>query len=310
MTQAVAQSPSLPQSRIMAQRYKFIFVLLAWPLYLFFLPLAWARLGAWTLFLLVFPGIYLFTWAGYLMHESWHKYIPNWPSNFFYHAFAYGLLTDPQVYHMLHGTHHAKVNTWEDMEFHPLGRIENVHLRRLYNWAEVLLGVAFLEIVALFVVPRHPEYKAKYSRGKLALSVLAWSVFLGGLGAASAYAFGLSAPQVILPYLLQIWLGSFILHQSQLVEHGNLIVPGDFHERNIKTHNLSSKTLAGKLFLFLTHNDSREHVLHHTLVRVYSRPFPGAVPLPENAVVITFGDYLKILGGILLGYAPEAEEIH
>ena len=298
---------AIPARRVLAQRWKFIFVLLAWPAWLFALPLIWSWIGAWTLLLLVFPGIFLFTWTGYLMHESWHKYVPKWHHAFFYNVFAFMLLTDPQIYSMLHGAHHAQVNTWKDVEFHPLGRIANVHLRRLYNWGEVVVGVAFLSLVAMFAVPRLPEYKERFSRPKQLLAILIWALFLGGVGAASGYAFGLGPWQVVVPFVLQIWFGSFILHQSQLVEHGNLIVEGDFKERNIRTHNLSDRTLAGKLFLFLTHNDSHEHVLHHTLVRVYSRPFAGAIPLPGDAVVITFGEYLKILWGMLLGHAPEGE---
>ena len=54
-----------------------------------------------------------------------------------------------------------------------------------------------------------------------------------------------------------------------------------------------------KLFLFLTHNDSREHVLHHTLVKVYSRPFPGQVPLPQECFFITLRNYLQIAWGMI-----------
>jgi len=39
-----------------------------------------------------------------------------------------------------------------------------------------------------------------------------------------------------------------------------------------------------KVFFFLTHNDSREHVLHHTMTKNYLRTFPNTVPLQENAV--------------------------
>jgi hypothetical protein len=55
------------------------------------------------------------------------------------------------------------------------------------------------------------------------------------------------------------------------------------------------------IYLFLTHNDSREHVLHHTLTSIHSRPFPGGIPLPDEAVMITVGDYLRILGQLLIG---------
>jgi uncharacterized membrane protein len=52
---------------------------------------------------------------------------------------------------------------------------------------------------------------------------------------------------------------------------------------------------------FLTHGDAYEHVLHHTLVNIYSRPFPGSVPLPKGAVWITMGEFLGVLRDMVLG---------
>jgi fatty acid desaturase len=211
------------------------------------------------------------------------------------------LLTDPQVYRILHGRHHAEVNSWEDHEFHPLGNIQRVSWRRLYNSLEILFGVVFVVVVLALVVPRHPLYRAKYRRASQWFSLAVWVAFLTGVGFASGVALGVSAKQVIVAYALMYGLGSFFLHQSQLVEHGNLIVAGEWSQRNLKTRNLRRRTLLERVFLFLTHNDSREHVLHHTLVRVYSRPFPGRVPLPPQAVVVSLREYLGILGDMVLG---------
>ena len=99
----------------------------------------------------------------------------------------------------------------------------------------------------------------------------------------------------ILTFLLTFWLGSFIIHHDQLIEHGNLIIQGDYHQRNIASRNLKNKTVFEKLFHLLTHGDTREHVLHHTAVAVYSRPFPGKVPMPADAVYISLKDYAAIL---------------
>jgi len=49
------------------------------------------------------------------------------------------LLTDPQLYKMLHGSHHMNVNSWEDRELHPLGKISDLVLRMIYNYVEVIL---------------------------------------------------------------------------------------------------------------------------------------------------------------------------
>ncbi len=86
-----------------------------------------------------------------------------------------------------------------------------------------------------------------------------------------------------------------IRNHDQLVEHGNLIIQGDYNQRNVGSRNLRNDTICQKLFHFLTHGDTREHVLHHTLVAVNSRPFPGRIPMPSNAVYISLRDYAGIL---------------
>ncbi len=292
---------SIPEARLRRLAIYNYLVLFLWPVYLFLLPPVFNfNLGLGILYM-VFPGLYLFTWVGFLMHESWHKYLPNVSNRFFYNAFALMILTDPQLYNILHSSHHGQVNTYEDAEFHPLGKIESRAVRIVHNWLEVVFGIAFLVVAANLTVPRNPVYAKKYRWWKLPASALAWAIFFGGIGWLSHLAFGVSLGRVLLANLLSFWLGSFFLHQSQLVEHGNLFVEGTFKERNLYTRNLRSDTLAEKLFLFLTHNDSHEHVLHHTLTRLHTRPFPGLIPLPEGAVWIGLGDYLRILGRMLVG---------
>lgn len=105
----------------------------------------------------------------------------------------------------------------------------------------------------------------------------------------------------MLSFAISIWLNSFILHQSQLIEHGNLYVDGTFEQRNIWTRNLRPDGLAEKVFLFFTHGDSQEHVLHHTRTKYYLCPFTGTVPMPERAMYINLLDYMKILGRMLAG---------
>jgi fatty acid desaturase len=250
---------------------------------------------------MVFPGIYLFTWVGYLMHECWHKYVPNVSSGLLYNLYSWELITDPQLYRLSHGLHHSQVNSYDDLEFHPVGRIASRIWRSVYNILEILLGVLFLVLVATVVIPRHPRTQKRYQLWQLPVSVALWALFLGGLGYFSARLFGLTFAQVALPYAITIWMNSFILHQSQLVEHGNLIVAGSWEQRNVKTHNLLPAGPAEKVFLFLTHGDSQEHVLHHTMTSVYLRPFPGRAPLPEGAANITLKDHLGILRDMVVG---------
>jgi fatty acid desaturase len=306
------ESSPVPEARVRREAVKFWLVLILWPLYLFFLPPAWTKLGAAVLVYMIFPGVYLFTWIGFLMHESWHKYVPGLPSDFLYTAYALMLLSDPQLYRMTHGYHHSKVHTYEDAEFHPVGEIRNRVLRILYNGGEVLTGVAWLVVMAAIAVPFDPRFKARYRAWKPAAALAFWIAYYGGIGFLSHRAFGVPALQVALSFAVSIWLNSFLLHHSQLIEHGNLYADGTLEERNLWTRNLRRDGILERIVLFFTHGDSQEHVLHHTLARFYLRPFPGVVPLPEKAVCITLRDYLGILGRMLAGrpeYHPAADSL-
>lgn len=291
----------IDEKMVKSQAWKFYFVLAAWPAFLFLIPLAVGKWGWLSAPLFLFPGLFLFTWTGYLMHECWHKYVPSIPSKLFYNLYASMLLTDPQVYNLIHGSHHAQVNSWDDVEFHPAGKIKSRALRSFHNIVEIALGILFLTVMAMAVVPGHPAYKDKFSRVRQLIAILTWIVFFGGIGTLSALVFRLNPLTVVISYAAMLWTGSFFLHQSQLVEHGNLIVPGEWNVRNVKTRNLSGKGFFEKIFLFFTHDDSREHVLHHTMVRKYLRPFPGSEALPSGTTVIGFRNYFKILGDMVSG---------
>jgi len=286
---------SISVDMIKRQSWKYYFTVVAWPLYLLLIPFIFSKIGFIAILLMIFPGTFLFTWVGFLMHESWHKYVPNVNNNFFYTVFSWMLLTDPQLYKMLHGGHHLNVNSWEDREFHPLGEIKNPILRRIYNFFEIFWGTGFIVVMSSLTIPFNSQYKSKYRFKSLAVAVLVWIIFLGGIGFLSHLIFDLSVWPIVISFVGTIWICSITLHHSQLVEHGNLIGEGDWNVRNLLTRNLNSKGIFEKIFLFLTHGDSREHVLHHTLVKVFSRPFPGKITLPEKAVYINFQGYLSIL---------------
>jgi fatty acid desaturase len=287
-----------------SQAWKFYFIMLVWPLYLVSLPIILSLTGWWSVLYMIFPGVYIFTWLGYLMHETWHKYVPAIPNDRLYYILSWMLLTDPQIYKILHGFHHSQVNTWDDTEFHPLGRINNRMLRVIYNFFEIFLGIAFISLAATMVLPHHEKYKAKYRISSSITAVIAIIFFLGLTGCAAHFIFGVGVKTVVASYIASIWINSFFLHHSQMMEHANLIVEGDYNSRNIRTRNLSDKGAAEKLFLFFTHGDTREHVLHHTLVNIYSRPFPGKVPMPAESVYIDLKGYLGILAEMLYGTVP------
>ncbi len=289
----------IDQGLLRAQAWKFYCCALAWPLYLFLIPYAYHLLGGWSMVFMIFPGAWLFAWVAYLMHESWHRYVPNVPADLFFYIFGFMLIIDPQIYRLAHGTHHAEVHTWNDVEFHPWGRIAPGTRRRLYNLLEIVFGSIFMQFITTVRVPFLPQFEKRYRLWLTLVSPLVWLIFLGGLGWASWRVFGLVHTDVGISYMLAYFWGSFIQHNSQLVEHGNIIAAGDWRERNLKARNLRPEGILEKVFLFLTHNDSREHVLHHTLVQVYSRPFPGRVPLPAEAEFINLRDYVKIAWGMI-----------
>ncbi len=291
----------ISEKLVNSQAWKFYFILLAWPLYLLSLPMVFSRFGAWSSVYMMFPGVYLFTWLGYLMHETWHKYVPVIPNDRLYYVLSWMLFTDPQIYRILHGFHHSMVNTWEDTEFHPLGEIKNRPLKIAYNFFEIILGIAFISVISTLILPHHPKYKAKYRFSSSITTVIIIIIFLGALGCACHFIFGISVHAIVISYVISIWLNSFFLHHSQMIEHGNYIVEGDYNNRNLRTRNLSDKGALERMFLFFSHGDTREHVLHHTLVSVYSRPFPGKVPMPEGAGYIDIKGYMKVLADMLLG---------
>jgi fatty acid desaturase len=227
--------------------------------------------------------------------------VPGINNGFFYYVFSIMLYTDPQVYRILHGFHHSMVNTYDDTEFHPFGRIKSRFLRALHNTAEIILGIAYISIAGQLVLPSHPKYRGKYSRKSALIALLAIITFVSAISAAAVYAFRLSFGQAAVPLLLTLFIHSFLLHHSQLVEHGNLIAEGAWDRRNMLTRNLKPSGPLEKIFLFFTHGDSQEHVLHHTKVNVHSRPFPGRIPMPEGAVEIDLRQYAAVLAGMIAG---------
>jgi len=238
---------------------------------------------------------------GFLMHECWHHYVPNVPNNFLYRIFSWLLLTDPQVYHLLHGSHHSQVNSWADLEFHPFGEIKSRPWLILLNISELVFGIAALVILQTLMMTNNPHFRGKFRIKGFLTAIFMWTVYLVLIGWAAQRTFSLPVSEVVVPYILTFWIGSMVLHHSQLIEHGNLIVAGDWNERNSKTRNLAAGGWGERLFIFLTHGDAHEHVLHHVYPSVHSRIIPGRIPLPPNAVIITLREYRVIIFNMILG---------
>jgi fatty acid desaturase len=270
-------------------------VMLAWPVYVLVLPMIYAKFGWFSILFMIFPGAYLFVWMALLMHECWHKYIPGINHSFFYNLYSFMLITDPQIYRLIHGHHHSQVNTWADTEFHPFGKIENPILRRLHNFAEIALGTIYMIAALMYVLPKHEKYASKYRNHLHYLSITLWIVIYGSLATLSIAIFDLTISQVLIPYTIGFWISSMLTHHVQLIEHANLIIDGDLNQRRLQTRNLRSSGILETIFHFLTHADARQHVLHHTLVKEHNRPYPYKIQSPDGAVYISLKQYVPIL---------------
>ena len=285
-------------------------LILFWLLYLWLIPYIYVHNKLLSLLCIIFPGIYLFPLFGLLIHETWHKYLPNLPNRILFHLLCFMLISDPQVYDLTHPSHHADVNSYKDMQFHPLGKIEKRYLRIIYNFFEVFLGVIFVMTVAGIRLSKDPRFKERYSYKKFFFFLLCRISFIVGIGYCSHLTFGVNTMEIFVPYILTYWGGSLIIHHSMLIEHGNLIVSGNLIQRNLRTRNLKPMGLVEKIVLVFTHNDPLEHTLHHTSPQFDNRPFPRKYPMPNGSTYITVFDYLGILKDMLIGIEANDRKFH
>ena len=291
------------QGALRAQAYKVWWACILWPVWLFVLPGLWSFSPWLGLVWIVFPGIWCYCWLGVLMHEASHGYFPSLNNRLAYKILSLNLFMDPQVFLATHATHHVAVNTWDDRQIHPLGKIENRAVRRVFTWLEILLGDIYFIVAGTFAMWRDPALRRHYRPVLGLVWNLTWMVGLAVVLSASAQVFQLSFWQTLGPVLLGVWACALVLRHNELVQHAGLIVEGDLATRNLATRNLAPTGLASKLFLFLTHDDPAQHVLHHTLTSRYSRPFKDHFALPDGSVFITLPGYFRLLGRLLKGPA-------
>jgi len=291
----------IEENLLRRQAWKYWLVMAAWPAFLILLPLVYGKNQLVATIFIIFPGIWLFTWLAFLMHESWHKYVPGLPNRGMFHVFGWMLLLDPQVFHLAHTSHHKHVNSYSDIEFYPFGRIHNRNIRRLYHLLQILLGSIFTQPMMSLGVMRHPQF----SPLKGLVSVLIWVTFIVSTGSVAFAISSINPVELVILYVLIYWSGALVVHHDQLMQHGNLIVKGDYEQRNRATRNLNPKGLVAHVFLFFTHDEGLEHVLHHTRPDLYNRPFPGRFQLPDKPVYINATDYPRVLYQMLIDVEPE-----
>lgn len=290
--------PASPRA-LRREMWKPCLLAVAWPAFLLVLPWLHRQVGWWSVGFMLFPGAFIMNWMALLLHECWHQYLPAY-NGFFYRSFSWMLLADPQIFHLIHPDHHSLVSTWGDLEVHPFGNIQNHSLKIVNNWLEIILGMVYILLAWHIVVPRHPRYRFYYRHWRLLVSGLAWSAFFGSVGYIVHRSWGLAPSEIVIPWAVTFWLGSLLLHHSTLMQHGNLIVEGSLQERNHWIRSLRADAgCLEKLFLMLTRQDQ---VLHHTMPWLYLRPFRNnLMHVPENAVLIGFRDYGRIVQDMLLG---------
>lgn len=287
------------EADLQRQAWRYHLVLIAWPLYLMVAPGVIHACGPWGLLLIAVPGAFLFNCLCLLHHESWHRYVPGFPNQVFFHVSGWMLFCDPQLFRLIHGHHHTRVSSWRDVEVHPFGYIESRGLRILNNTLEIVVGMLYILLGWYINVPRHPLYRRRFRLSKLALSVCAWLVIGGMIGLVSHHVFRATALDITLSWLFTFWLGGLLLHHSTLIQHGNLIVQGDLHERNRWVRSLRPKGWAEKAFLIVTQQDQ---ALHHWNPGTYYRVFRNnRRDIPSGAVLIDLSDFLGLLGELLRG---------
>jgi hypothetical protein len=293
---------TLPSSQFAyTQTVKLFIALLFWFIYLFCIPYMYSSLNILSFIFIIFPGGYLFCCLAQFMHECWHEYLVGIHNKFFYSFLSWIIFLDHQIFDIVHPYHHSQVNTYQDIEFHPLGKIKDRSLRIIYNFCEVFLGNIFIALVANFKIMHEPKLKKQYCYTKLTISILMRTIIWGGIGYSSHLLLKVNLLQIAIPYILTCWVGALMIHHSELIEHGNLIVEGKLEERNSRTRNLKPSGILEKCFLFLTNNHSLEHSLHHSKPNIYTRPYPQQNFISEQTVYISFTEYSIILKDMLTG---------
>jgi fatty acid desaturase len=275
--------------------------LACWLAYYLLIPAAFAR-SAWlgiALACLVAP--FIGVWAIYLMHECWHRYFEGIDNRKLFLGLCALLFTQPGAYGHGHRSHHRHVNTYGDLEIHPAGRIASRCGRIVFYTGSSLLGSLFLLPLGLGQSGTDDSDEARWDK----LMPLAWlSAWVAVAFAARAIT---QAPwmDILAAYLMSIWATSFTHRHNEMIEHGAVLAEGSLRFRACQTRNLRPDGLPARGFLLITHDDSREHTLHHTHPdrnwRLEAERMP---PITEPRPLISLGDYARLTLRLMAGYEP------
>lgn len=274
---------------------KFILAPFFWCAFLVMLPALYAHLPIYFLPLYSLPAVYLGTMQAFLIHESWHLYSRQKGMPFLYHLYSVILISDPQSYFLTHAEHHAHVNSIHDIEFYPFGRIQNKKLRFLHNFLDIFIGAFYTGLARTSALRKHRKYKVTVTLLSTGASITLYIV----LFLTSQFFFQVEIFDFLVPYFFVCHMISLLVRHTQLLEHGGIFLDEDLKSRDLKTRNLKPEGWASRLFLFMTQNDSRDHLLHHLHPSKFNSKSQSP-DLPGNAVCITFKDYVPVLKDMLL----------
>ena len=270
--------------------FSLVAVILLWIIYLLSVTVLWARHGPLALLLVPTVGTYLFSWLGFYRHELWHNYFPRIHNPTWFNFVSYLMWTNPQLYRLVHPTHHKYVHTPDDMEFFCQDWRTDRRRRKRQFILELIYGNIAMQVSHYTRLMKEGRATVQASRNAFAKRL---ALFLSLLAIAGWIQPG-GQWLFFWTYILTIWLGVVMIRQLQWVEHLGIVSDGSLAERNLLTRNLSSDTLLGWLFNFYNHDDAREHVFHHTEPKLNTRGLKG-LKLPPGARTVTIQEYLGIL---------------
>lgn len=261
-----------------------------WCVYLFSTSLMWAKYSSFAVLLVPTAGAYLFLWLAFYRHELWHRYFPKINNALWYDFVSYVLFSDPQVYRAAHASHHKFVHTPDDLELFCLDWGTDRPRRKRQFILEFLCGNMAWEFSTFGRLRRGGQatLRAKLAAFAKGLALFAFPVVLAAWiqPGAGRFFFATCA--------LTIWCGAIMSRHVQWIQHLGIVSDGSLAERNLLTRNLCSDTVVGWLLNFLSHDDAREHVFHHTEPKLNSRGLAG-LKLPPEAHTVTLSEYPRIL---------------
>ena len=263
----------------------------AWFAYVVFAPLLWRQSPWLALFSIVTIGSYLYTWLVYYRHELWHNYFPSIDNGKPLDLISHAMFSISKAYRFSHGSHHKYVHTDRDMEFFCEDYATDRSHRRRQFVLELLFGNIAWECSTVLRLAR----AGKISVRDRVTGPIASCMFLGCAALVAHWIQPGTGWYVFPIFVLTAWVGAVATRQSQWVEHlGILENDLPLQERDMLSRNLSSATVLGRLFNFYTHNDAREHILHHTDPRWNSRGLNG-LSLPPGSQTTTIAEHWRRL---------------